>query len=96
MKICFAFPDKEIHHLYYLFNTPITSRLSALGSYEESLRKEKYMNKPCGLMLFSLQDFENFLKKNDCDYGIISWNGIIQEIYITSKGVIDGLFPETT
>ena len=87
MKICFAFPDKEIHYLYYLFNTPITNRLSALGSFEKSLREEKYMNKPCGLMLFSLQDFENFLKKNDYDYGIISWNGITQEIYMSLQAL---------
>ena len=89
MKICFAFPNKKNKNknLFYIFQAKTKKRLDALAEYTDSLYKENLYNNSCSLLLFSPDDFKYFLKKNNYDYGLMCWNDIVQEFYITPKSL---------
>ena len=87
MKICFAFPNKNNSRIFYVFNTKTGNRLQAVQDFDKCFRENKYQNNSCELFLINPEDFRRYLKKNDYDYGLMIWNDIVQEFYITPKSL---------
>ena len=87
MKICFAFPNKNNSRIFYIFDAETGNRLQAVQDFDKIFRENKYQNNSCQLFLINPQSFRLYLEKNDYDYGLILWNDIMQEFYITQRSL---------
>ena len=87
MKICFAFPDKNNSRIFYVSNSQTTNRLETYQEFNDLLYKKDYQNRYSQLFLTNPEDFRHFLEKNGYDYGLMIWNDIVQEFYITPRSL---------
>lgn len=85
MKIHFALPDKRDPNGFYFFDSICQGRIKAIASYQESIKRQDFYNRSCKYVVISIPWYQQFLRQNGYDYGLIFWNGIMQEIYIAQK-----------
>ena len=87
MKICFAFPNKNNPRIFYIKQASNKNRVKSYREYHDLLNEDNFQVDSAPIFLTNPEDYRNYLKKNDFDYGLMIWNDIIQEFYITSKSL---------